>query len=487
MMYYEGIPCSSKGKRVKMSTASRIFKNTSVLALGQIISYVLGFFYIVYIVRYLGAEKFGMLSFALALSAIVKICIDFGLDSLAVREISRNRSLGRKYLGNIFAVKLILSIICILFILLMISFSSYSVIKSKVIFFIFLSVIIGSFSSTFNSLFSAYEKMEYISVGTIINSALMLIVAFSVISRGYDVVILSLLTCVVSLVNLLYAFTVCVWKFVIPSLKIDFKFIHSLTTNAWPFFLSAVVDIIAFKIDVIMLSYMKGDLAVGYYSVAYKFLEVLMFIPSAFVGALFPIFSNFYFSSKESLKLLYEKSFKYLSIVGLPIAVGTTLLAERIIFFVYKEGFSESVIILKVLIWTVPIIFLSYILGTFIASINKQVVALKINFLCMLLNIGLNLVLIPKYSSMGASIATVITSFLSLILCFYYISRHVCKIQLEDFALKTIIANLAMGLFILIFINMNLLLLIAVSIIMYFGVLFVLRVLSKKDYELLIN
>lgn len=470
-----------------MNTASRIFKNTSVLALGQIISYVLGFFYIVYIVRYLGAENFGILSFALTLSAIVKIIIDFGLDSLAVREISRNRSLGKKYLGNIFAIKLILSVICILFIVLVISFSNYSVIKSKVIFFIFISVIISSFSSTFNSLFSAYEKMEYMSIGTILNSALMLIVAFSIISHGYDVVMLSLLTCVVSLINLLYAFSVCVWKFVVPSLNIDFNFIHSLTKNAWPFFLSAVVDIIAFRIDVVMLSSMKGDLVVGYYSAAYKFLEVLMFIPSAFVGSLFPIFSNFYFSSRESLELLYERSFKYLSIVGLPIAVGTTLLAEKIIFFVYKEGFSKSILTLRVLIWTVPLIFLTYLLGTVIASINKQPIALKINILCMLLNIGLNLILIPKYSLIGASVATVITYILSVILCLYYVSRYLCKIQPQNFASKILIANLIMALFILSFIKMNLLLIVFISIILYFGVLFLLGVISKADYELLVD
>lgn len=468
-----------------MSTASRIFKNTSVLALGQIISYILGFFYIVYIVRYLGAERFGILSFALALSAIVKICIDFGLDSLAVREISRNRSSGRKYLGNIFAVKLILSVICILFIVLLISFSNYSIIKSKVIFFIFLSVIIGSFSSTFNSLFSAYEKMEYMSIGTILNSALMLIVAFSVISGGYDVVMLSLLTCIVSLINLLYAFTICVWKFVIPSLNIDFNFIHSLTKDAWPFFLSAVVDIIAFKIDVVMLSSMKGDLAVGYYSAAYKFLEVLMFIPSAFVGSLFPVFSNFYFSSRESLELLYEKSFKYLSIVGLPIAVGTTLLAEKIIIFVYKEGFSESILALRVLIWTVPLIFLTYLLGTVIASINKQPIALKINIFSMLLNIGLNLILIPKYSLIGASVATVLTYVLSVILCLYSVSRYLCKVHPQNFASKILIANLIMALFILSFIKMNLLLIVSLSIVLYFGVLFLLGVINKADYDLL--
>jgi len=468
-----------------MNTASRIFKNTSVLAFGQIISYVLGFFYIVYIVRYLGAEGFGILSFALALSAIVRIFADFGLDSLAVREISRNQSLGRKYLGNIIAMKIFLAAVCILFIVLVIDFFNYPLVKDRVIFFIFLSVIIGSFNGTFNSLFLAHEKMEYQSIGTILNSALMLIVAFLVVSNGYNIVTLAILTCGVSIFNLLYSFTICIWKFVVPALEIDVKLIRSLITNAWPFFLSAVVDIIAFKIDIVMLSSMKGDLAVGYYSAAYKFLEVLMFVPAAFVGSLFPVFSKYYFSSIDSMKLLYQKSFKYLSIVGLPLAIGTTLLAENIIFFVYREGFSESVLALKILIWTVPLIFLTYMFGTVIASMNKQVVALKINVLCMLLNIGLNFVLIPDYNFIGASIATVVTYVLSFILCLYFISMHLCRIQLQDFISKTVIANLVMGLFILSFINLNLLLLVPLSIILYFGVLFLLGVINKTDYEML--
>ena len=94
-----------------MNTVQRIAKNTVVLLVSDIISKALGFFYVMYTARYLGAEGFGVLSFALAFTGIFGVFTDLGLQQLTVREVARNRSLAGKYLGNIAVMKLILVII----------------------------------------------------------------------------------------------------------------------------------------------------------------------------------------------------------------------------------------------------------------------------------------------------------------------------------------------------------------------------------------
>ncbi len=92
-----------------MNPVKKIAKNTLVLLISQIINYVLAFFYMIYIARYLGAEGFGILSFALAFTGIFSILADLGLNTLTVREIARDTSLTSKYFSNTLIIKIILS------------------------------------------------------------------------------------------------------------------------------------------------------------------------------------------------------------------------------------------------------------------------------------------------------------------------------------------------------------------------------------------
>lgn len=467
-----------------MNTVQRIAKNTAVLLAATIISIVLGFFHVMYIARYLGAEGFGILSFALAFTGIFGVFSDLGLGPLTVREVARDKSLAKKYLNNISVMKTILVTITFALIAIVINLLGYPEQTIKVVYLISLSVVFNSFTGIFYSIFRAFEKMEYQSLGQILNSILMLVGALFAISRGFSVIGFASIYFIVSIITLGYSFAFFVWKFTLPKLEVDWSFWKPTIKEALPFFLSAIVNIIAFKIDIIMLSMMKGDIVVGWYSAAYRLIEVLIFIPATFASAIYPVLSNFYVSSQESLKLAYKKSFKYLFIVGLPIAVGTTILAYKIILFIYKSGFTNSIIALQILIWTIPIIFLTYMFGIMLASVNKQFLALKINFLCMILNITINLILIPRYSYVGASIATVITALLSFILCFHFLFKFIYKIQIHKYILKPIMASTIMGLFIFSFTRMNIFLLVCISIVIYFGVLILLKTFSKKDITL---
>lgn len=467
-----------------METVQRIAKNIVVLLSSEIVSKVLGFFYVMYTARYLGAEGFGILSFALAFTGIFGVFSDLGLSLLTVREVARDKSLAGKYLGNIAVMKIFLVIIVLGLITLTINLLGYPEQTIKVVYLVALSIIFNTFSGMFYSIFQAYEKMEYQSLGQILSSVLVLLCTLLVISQGFDIVGFAWIYFIVSMIVLGYAFAVCAWKFVLPKIEIDWSFWKATIKEALPFFLSAVVGIIVFKVNIIILSMMKGNIVVGYYSAAYRLFETLMFIPVTFVGSIYPILSKFYVSSQKSLKLAYQKSFKYLSIMGLPIAVGTTLLADKIILIIYKSEFSQSTIALQILIWAVPIIFLTYMFGTMLTSINRQLLLLKINFICMLLNVGMNLILIPKYSFIGISVATVITSLLSFILCFYFLSKFVFKIQIYNIAIKPIIASVIMGLFIQYFLKTNLFLLVCFCVIIYFVILIILKAFSREELNL---
>jgi O-antigen/teichoic acid export membrane protein len=470
-----------------MNTIQRIAKNTGVLLSSQLTSYILGFLYIMWTVRYLGAEGFGILSFALAFTGIIGVSADLGLSTLIVRELARDKSLTGKYFGNVAVIKVILVIITYGFIVLAINLLGYPELTKKVVYLIALSVVFNSFTSMFYSIFQAHEKMEYRSLGQILNSILLLLGTLIAIDQGFSVAGFASIYFSASFVILVYTFFIYILKFFTPKKEIDIRFWNPTVKKALPFFLSAVVDIIAFRIDIVMLSFMKGDSVAGWYGAAYRLMEVLLFIPAAFAGSIYPVLSKAFVSSHNFLQSAYQKSFHYLFIIGMPIAIGTTLLSDKIILFIYKADFVHSIIALQILIWTIPIIYLTYISGTILAAIDKQSIALKINFLCMVLNIVLNFILIPKYSLLGASIATVITSLLALILCHYFLSKFLYKTLDYKYIIKPVVAGMIMGIFILSFVEINIFLLVGISIIIYLGFLILFKTFSKEDLTLLMK
>lgn len=463
-----------------MNTVKKIAKNTTVMLASQLISYVFSFLYIIYAARYLGVEGYGILSFGLSFAAIASIFLDLGLSTLLVREIARDKSILNKYLENITVIKILLAVIVLLLSITIVYFLNYSKEVVEVVFFTSLFYIFGSFSGLFYSVFQAYEKMEYPSIGYALNSILLLIGTLYAISQNFDVLGFAFIFFIVSLTTFIYALLVCGWKFAFPKIRINNIFCKFLIKEALPLSFTVIFAMIAFRIDTVILSLMKGNEAVGLYTAAYRLMEVLIFIPAVFTTSIFPVFSRYHVSSQESLKMSFKMSFKYLNLLGFPIAVGITLLADKIILLIYGSEFIPAILILKIVIWTIPIIFLTYTFGILMVSINKQNLYMKIILVSMIFNIIMNIIFIPGFSYIAASIITILTELISFVLFFYYLSKFICKVPIHSVVIKPAIASVIMGIFIAIF-DTNLFLIIPLAVIVYIISLFILKTFSDED------
>jgi O-antigen/teichoic acid export membrane protein len=469
-----------------MSGIRTIAKNTSVLFLSQIISYILVLFYTIYTARYLGASGFGLISFALALGAILSIFTELGLNTLIVREVSRDKKLANKYIGNTLVLKILLSIITLTLMFLVVSLLKYNPETATIVYYITISFVVGAFTNIFYSIFQAYEEMEYQSIGTIINSIIMFTGVILIIKYQLSITNFAMVYLISSIICLVFGFIICIWKFILPKIEIDTGLWKFLIVEAIPLTLASIFLLIAFKVDTVLLLIINGDEAVGYYNAAYGLMTALMFLPSVYVLAIFPLLSQLHVSSKDLLKRSYEKSFKYLIILGLPIAVGTTLIAGPIILLIYKSAFTPSIIALQILIWSIPIIFVNYIIGTAINSINKQRQMVKSTFIVMAMNIILNLLLLPKYGYIAASVITVLTELASFMFWYHILNVNGYKLSLSRILIKPVIASLIMGLSIVLMnmVGLNLIIVITLAVIIYFGVLYILKTFSEEDIGL---
>ncbi len=468
-----------------MGSERTLAKNTTVLLAANLMSYLLGFFTTLYTARYLGVEGFGILSLALSITGIFGVLTDFGLATLTIREVSRDKSLANKYIGNTAVMKLFLSILTFGVIGLIVYIIGYPETVANVIYLVTLSVIMTTFTGIFNSIFQAFEKMEYLSINIILNAVLMIAGVLLVIYRGLDIVVLSSVYFFSSLIVLLVTLIMFSRRFFMPKIQIDLSF-WKLTLNESLYFgVSSILIVIYFYIDSLMLSIMVNNEAVGIYNAAYKLIFVLMFLPNVFLTSIFPLMSKHYESNRELLKVEYEKSVKYLFALAMFLFIFVLVFADKIIYIIYGSGYTSSILALQTLIFVVPVIFITYLFGNILGAINKQRILLIVTGINALVNIVLNLILIPKFSYIGASVATIITEVSGFSLMIIYISKYFQQISWKNNFLKTLILSvIVLVVTYYLKININWILAAILGMVLFMALLFLFNIISREDLEI---
>ncbi|VVB63244.1 putative flippase AglR [uncultured archaeon] len=468
-----------------MNALHRVAKNTGLLLLADIIAKALSIIYAMYVARYLGPEGYGVIGFAMAFTGILGVASDLGIGTLIIRDLARDPSQAKKYLGNIILIKILLALVAFALIGLTINLMGYPGKTIEVVYLLTLYVIFGGFAGIFTSEFQASQRMEYISLGRVLSPVLLLAFSLYAVSKQADVVVFAAIYAVVNLILFVYSFLVSYWRFARPELKVDMAFWRSSIKEALPFGITSLSIVIYYQISRVILSLMVDNKAVGYYTAAYNLVINLLFFYAAFTAAIFPLLSSLYPSSKESFKLIFEKSVKYLWIVAIPMGAGVTLLASRIIGIIYGPEFTPAVIALQILVWAHVVIYMNTFANV-LNNIGQQILVTRQTVICAVFNIFLNLMLIPHYGFIGSSLATLATESLAFTILYYYISKTEFRFPLRRFFgyfMKISAATLVMASFVVYFINVNIIIIILAAIFIYFISLYLVKGIEEDDIQ----
>lgn len=470
-----------------MHVAQRIVKNTLSLWSAQIVVELLRFLLTIFIARFLGDVIFGKYSFSLAFSAFFVIFSNLGYNTLLIREVAKDKSRARKYLSSVLGLRSFLSVLVFGLIVIIINFADYPYDTKTAVYLFGIYFILVSLSDVYKVTFRAFEVMEFEAIATIVANFIRVSLSILVLYLGYGLIEVALIFVFSEIIDFFISFLICDKKVIKSRPKLDFKFFKDTLRIVLPLSMLPIFSLIYVRADTIMLSVFEGDAVVGWYNAAYNL--VLGFKPVAhlFMTAVFPLMSSYYVSSKKSFRNLYEKSFKYLFIIGLPSAVGITLIADKLILFFYGEQYSSSVIALEILSWDILLLFLSMCLSFVLISMNKQSIMAVVAGLSALINVILNLLLIPSFSYVGAAVATISSELFLFVLYLFIVSRNNYLIPFHKIILKPLVACGIMAIVVYQLNNINLAILIATAIIIYFGLLFLLKGFSNDDILLLKN
>ncbi len=171
---------------------------------------------------------------------------------------------------------------------------------------------------------------------------------------------------------------------------------------------NAVVGLLIYNSDLIFLRILRTPQEVGRYAAAYTLISFLLNLGVTYGQSLLPTLTRLRPTVVEQ-RQLYHSAMAHVFAAALPLAAGGTLLAANILLLVFGPQFTAATPALIILLWSIPVAFFRNVPQTALISANRQELVFRTTFGAALLNLALNLVLIPRWGMLGAAGATVST------------------------------------------------------------------------------
>ncbi|MDR2623985.1 MAG: flippase [Methanobrevibacter sp.] len=467
-----------------MNSIQKLFKNTSWLILGILITNICAFFWTMTTLNYLGVSESGMMKGAISSMTMAAIFMDVGVSTYIVREVSKQKDLTNKYLGNIIPLKIVLSttVLVVSFIILKLTNCQDSTTTIYLLFGIQNAT--ASMTALFNGIFQAYEKTQHQSIGTTLSSIFQLLFIVAVVELDYGLIAIVMAYIFSSIINLGYIIRQV--KKIVDHVKIefDYKFWVRTLKNAYPFGVTNSFATIYATVDIIMLSQLSGNFYTGIYSAAYNVITLFATLYYAYVWVTFPLMSRLYHNSSDFLGVSYEKSIKYLLILTIPICIGISFYSQDVLRIMpLNNDFFEASKVLRVLIWSLLFTFLNGVAIQLLNSTKYELSVTKISVISCIFITTINIVLIPKYNYIGASVSLILSGLLQFILMNYTISKEglyrINKHLIIDI-IKIIISS-AILVVILSLIKVSLWIAIPIGMAVYLIAIIIMKTLDKQD------
>lgn len=435
----------------------------------------------VVIARRLGSADLGQFTYMVSLVAILDVIADLGLSAFYIREahLGRNDTLAGVVLGTRL-VSGVLAGTCL---------ATYAALVrldhslATLLFLGSLLLVLGAFPSFVAAVLRAKELMVYEAMTKVVGALVNTAGATLLVLAGWGIVSVAVAMVGVACGTLVFYGWLASRYMPRPlRLRRSVAVYAATLRSAWPFAGLAILVVIYFRIDSLMLFALKGQTALGQYGAAYRLMEAALLVPLTLAGSALPTVARFLQARTDHVLTASTKAIHFLSILSMPAAVFGAIFAPQAFLLLYGAGFEEASRIFRVLVFTLIAVFASSVTSNIITASSRPVVNMYIAGVMVVLNVSLNFLFIPQWSGMGAAAATVITEATGLILGTLYIRRRIAPFAYSGALLKPALASLLVGALVMLF---PLFAALPLYVVCYLGVLWFMRGLTSEDLNLL--
>lgn len=394
--------------------SSTVARNSAFGAIAQIAIKALSFAFSVLIVRNLGAEAFGQYTAVLAFGTVFAIFSDLGLAPYAVRQVARCRGepdgpeRSNALYGNMLVMRLLLAAATAIGLVAVAWLTNRPALMIGAIALNALTLILYAVQGSSEAVLSGFERLDLAASVKVLNQLVFVAGGAMALIAGfgyYGLIIANILG--------VAAMTWVCWR-AVRRLGIRPR---SIAARSWPRLLRASLPFgiiglalgLSYRFDSVLLNVYRSDVETGHYNAAYNLVFTAAVLSNVFNTALYPSVTRRAVNAPDELPRIYERALRYLMMMGLPIAVGGWALAGQVIPFLYDTGYLPAVAAFQIVIWVVPLMFASELLGYIVLIDDKEKLAARAILVSSGLNVALNWLLVPRFGLIAAAAMTVVT------------------------------------------------------------------------------
>jgi len=392
-------------------TKDKILKNVSWLLFDKVIRILGGLFIGVWVARYLGPSNFGILNYAIAYVALFVVFVKLGFDKIIVRELVKNTKIKNRLLGTAFILKLIGAFLAIFSIFISLFFVETDSLTKVVIFIVAAGFIFQSVD-VIDYFYQSKILSKYIVIAR--NSAFILsslLKVYLVLNQSQVVYFALASSMDVFLAGLFMVYIYKKTGHKITKWRFDKKLAIRMIKYSWPLAISTFIISIHMRIDQVMIGNMLDKEQVGIYSVAVRLSEFWLFVPVILVNTLMPYFTEL---RDTNHKLYYQRLTQLYSIMfwmGAVFGIFVIMFGKDLIVTLFGIEYVGAYLVLIFNIWNGIFMSQAIARGIWMINENLQKYRLYNNIIIVVINIVVNIILIPRIGISGAAIATFITQF----------------------------------------------------------------------------
>jgi len=372
-----------------------------------------------------GGEAYGYYAAVLSFSIIINILLDLGLAHYSNRSISRKPDEVASHFSDLILLKMLLALVYLLAAIGLGAFLGYLGDQWTVLLYLALGQAFSSLILFFRAHLAGLHLFKYDSLMSVVDKLLMIALAGYVLyfSENMEITIqlFAKLQALSYALAALLAFILIYprVKGVMPKMRLK-GFLERLKSS-YPYALLIFLMALYTRVDSVMLQQLVGDLENGIYAQAFRLLDAINQPAYLFSVLLLPMFSGM-LARQETVTALSKLAFSLLFVMGLTISLSVYFAAPNLMAFLYDDHSASSAPVLQVLLFSSLAFGTTFVFGTLLTAKGDLRLLNKVALVGFVLNVILNLMLIPFYGAIGAAVATVLTqtsaALVQMYLCF---------------------------------------------------------------------
>jgi O-antigen/teichoic acid export membrane protein len=396
-----------------------LFMSGSVVAGGLVL-----FLMFVLIARYLPVQRFGQFVFVLTLASMFQLFADGGIVSVTIRDLARSPDERERLFGSTRALVCLLTVAMTAIMAAGTALWDPGPTLRATAWCMGAAALMALHGLLYAAVVRAYEDMGTVALASIVHKLVLLLLVVVVIAVDGGIEGVALVHVIANVLQWAFFSVLVRRRHIRAPLRVDFAHWRYLVQEAVPLGVGQVLRRMTTQLGTLLLAGLAGVVAVGLYNSAYRVVQMLEIGAVAATGVLYPVFSRLAKNDAPLLKRLYGDAFRMMLVLSAAVAGVLLAFGDNFVLVLYGRNYAEAGAALRVLGAALVFLMPSAVMHSVFSAIGKQTLFMKLTMLGVLCNGTLGVLLIPRYGSLGAAWATLVTEIVLFLAGAFYLHRE---------------------------------------------------------------